>query len=1015
MRRYLCFRVLVTVTILINLIPLLTGCSSRIGKENVATLVFSKSPANNDLRVPINAKITLLFNALLDPSTLSSDLFILLDSSGQAVPLKMDYSPFPSSGTSILTLTPVSYSQSPPVYLNINSEYTMTVGGGIKDLAGNAMTLLNVWSFSTNNSTDTTPPIFGGVISAEGLDMGSIRLTWGPAVDNSGGTPSNKLIFGICISLSPTPCTKNFVPLFINPSATIDSNGNYNFIVKSLKPDTRYYFMVRVIDMAGNQDANIVQVTAITKGGKLYASNFLSNEILGFQASNLSSSTVRSIRASQNGLTDPYGMYYDQVKNRLYISTCQPTKDLSLIESKVQPSCVSGSSKIAIYDNTMTLPGKDQVPDRTIIGSGLDGPVGIFLDNSGGNDTLYVANYIGKSVTIYKQVNNACNAVLLSNNTCMITPSSNFVSNDLSTPFGIALDTTNRLLYVSNYIECFLCPDSLGKTQPVISGSTIAVFDDTLLLGARRYSANKTIGGTNALSFPAGLWFDSSSDTLYIANPGAILGPTGEKIYPGIVAICNVSRIPTGSQPLPGADTCTPTTAGTRILAGPNTGFLLPVQMAISYSTGTTPSSTPSLYVSDYSNNDVIVFSPNPLFSASGAYYNTPPFYNAPPGHILYGPNNQIRKPIGIAVSDDISGNDNLYLANSGLDQIFFFDQIVQSYSQCQGSGPSLCTFAPIRAISPLISMPTGLFLNNSVDASGNLQDRLYISNFLNNTIVVIDGASTLTGNIFDAPNPIYKVISSPDIHNPFGIYVDTSSLKELIYVVNSRADASGMFSVVVFDMADCTLIVNECKNPPDRVIYSTDFNYPAGIWVDTQRDKLIVSNRGQTSYSSPGSIVLFSNSSTLSGSISATTIIQGDQTFLLGPSGLLFDSSSDQLYVSNQERNDVLVFNQPQNCTVTLGLNICNIAPDRIIYNSTDLSHPLNYPNSLALDLSGNRLFVSNLGLNNNSPSLLTFNGASSANGNAAVGSYLSNLSLNANLGIQLNLPESIALDVTR
>jgi hypothetical protein len=1014
-------------SILFILIFLLTGCSSRLGKENIPELGFSPSPAQNSIRVPINSKINLFFNALLDPASFNPGLFILMDPSGKAVPSKIDYSPFPDSGFSVLTLTPVSYGQSPPGYLNINSVYTVTLGAGIKTLAGDAMTLLNVWSFATNNSTDITPPTFGGAISAEGLDMGSIRLTWGPAVDNPGGTPANNLVFSVCGSVRPTACTTNFLPIYVNPSTTIDSNGNFNFVLKPLKPETVYYFMVRVSDLAGNQDTNTVQVTASTKGGKLYVANYKNNDILGIDhPSKLSqlASQIRSIKASQNGLIDPYGIFYDQIKDQLFISTCNTNSKLNFVESLEATFCQPGSSTIAVYKNATTLLGLDQKPDWTIVNSpsgkiALNGPIGIFLDNSPGKDTLYIANFGGRGVTIYDDVTNSCQAYITAKIPCSVVPRANFASADLSAPFGIAFDAKKQLLYVSNYIQSFQGTDNSGNIIPIVPGTTVAVFDDTTLRGTVQRSAIKTIGGPNALNSPAGLWFDSSNDTLYIANTGAILGPTGAKIYPGIVAICNISLIPLGGvNPLPFQSTCAANNSGTQFLAGAKTGLLWPIQMAV---TNASNSSSPSLYISDYSNNKVSVFSPNPLFSSSTVNNNTFP------NEELFSVNSEIRKPVGITVSDS-SGKDNLFLVNLGWDQILFFDQVAQNFtfSQCPGTPPQ-CTFAPARRISPSIFGPAGIFFNNSPDINGIPQDRLYVSNFFNNTIVVLDGASALTGNAYGA---IHKIISSSALQNPFGIYVDTSQFRESVYVVNSRPDNSGqyagLYAVVVFDLAQCPVNTGILCNidPPSsgvRVIHSSDFSAPAGIWVDEgpnpnnqPRDILFVSNRGTSSASSPGYLTLFSSSSTLSGSILATTLIQGNQTSLFIPTGLFMDPIKDQLYVANQGYNDILVFNQPQNCTVSQAPNICNVLPDRTIYNTVDIIHFLDGPSSLAIDFSADQLYLANLGIYNGLSSLLVMNQASSINGQATISNSLIQNYGNSTT-FQLNFPESIALDITR
>jgi hypothetical protein len=573
-----------------------------------------------------------------------------------------------------------------------------------------------------------------------------------------------------------------------------------------------------------------------------------------------------------------------------------------------------------------------------------------------------------------------------------------FTSNHLTTPFGIAYDSTNQLIYVSNYIKSFKT-----ASNPAFPGDTVVVLKDS----GTTLSEVKIISGFTS---PAGLWFDLPSDTLYITNPGSVLGPSQT---PGIVAICNVSLIPSPIPLVPEgipafSDPCTTASSGpfTQYLTGPNTGFLWPVAIAM------TSTSNSTLYISDYSNNNVSVFSPNPLFSSTTTYYNSSP------DKILYGLNNMIQKPVGLAVNPSF-GVENLFVANSGVDQVLFFDQISQKYTgtECTGGAPPLlCTFPPTRMIGPSISGPTGLFLDSS-------KDRLYIGNFFNNSIVIFDKASTLiSGNSYGS---ISKIITSSALQNPFGIYVDTSLSRELAYVVNSRPDATGMFAVVVFDLskvASCSATSISCGFDAIpggvRVIHSADFNYPAGIWVDEgldanniPRDILFVSNRGQSTDPFSSSLVLFKDANALSGSISATTIIQGDQTSIFTPAGLYMDPAKDEVYVANQGYNDVLVFKQPQNCTVTPLTNICNTVPDRLIFNTLDIAHSLDAPSALTIDFSADQIYLSNLGLYNGFSSLLTINQATSINGQA----FISNYFTYSGATYRLNYPEAVVLDITR
>ena len=126
-------------------------------------------------------------------------------------------------------------------------------------------------------------------------------------------------------------------------------------------------------------------------------------------------------------------------------------------------------------------------------------------------------------------------------------------------------------------------------------------------------------------------------------------------------------------------------------------------------------------------------------------------------------------------------------------------------------------------------------------------------------------------------------------------------------------------------------------------------------------------------------------------------------------------DPVKDVLYVANEGYQDILVFNQPQNCNATGSPPInCNVQPDRTIYNTSDFLHTLDGPSALAIDFSADQIYLSTLGLFNDVPSLLVINNASTLNGQAFVSLGLIETILNLNT-FPLNYPEALALDPTK
>ncbi|MBX3181446.1 MAG: fibronectin type III domain-containing protein [Polyangiaceae bacterium] len=100
------------------------------------------------------------------------------------------------------------------------------------------------------------PPLFGGATQAI-ADGQSITLYWAPASDNVTG--SGSLLYDIF------EATQDRGQDFSRPSYT-SQPGQISFVVSGLAPHTKFYYVVRARDAAGNRDSNTAQVNATTTG-----------------------------------------------------------------------------------------------------------------------------------------------------------------------------------------------------------------------------------------------------------------------------------------------------------------------------------------------------------------------------------------------------------------------------------------------------------------------------------------------------------------------------------------------------------------------------------------------------------------------------------------------------------------------------------------------------------------------------------------------------------------------------
>jgi alpha-tubulin suppressor-like RCC1 family protein len=110
------------------------------------------------------------------------------------------------------------------------------------------------------------PPTFAGGVSATAFSTTQITLSWTNATDDI--TPPDQIVYLICVSQIPHlrgGCTPFAATLTTTAGSTLWNVGG-------LAPGTRYYFIVRAQDGAGNTDSNAVELSARTMGSGAAAS-----------------------------------------------------------------------------------------------------------------------------------------------------------------------------------------------------------------------------------------------------------------------------------------------------------------------------------------------------------------------------------------------------------------------------------------------------------------------------------------------------------------------------------------------------------------------------------------------------------------------------------------------------------------------------------------------------------------------------------------------------------------------
>ncbi len=119
------------------------ACGTETPKTTAPT-VSSTNPANGATGVAIDSAITATFSKTMDPLTVTNMTFTLKQGT--------------TAVAGAVTYASVTATFRPDVVLAADTEYTATTTTGVKDLAGNALAVDKVWSFSTGAAPDTTAP-----------------------------------------------------------------------------------------------------------------------------------------------------------------------------------------------------------------------------------------------------------------------------------------------------------------------------------------------------------------------------------------------------------------------------------------------------------------------------------------------------------------------------------------------------------------------------------------------------------------------------------------------------------------------------------------------------------------------------------------------------------------------------------------------------------------------------------------------------------------------------------------
>lgn len=192
----------------------LSGCKDD--DPGIPPTVTSTSPADNALSIATNSSVTATFSVPMDPATITAAQFTLLQ--GATVL------------TGAVTYSGLTATFSPSVNLEGNKLYTATITKAAKNMAGDALLINHVFTFTTGTAPDVTLPL---VSSTDPLSAATniarnktITATFSETMDASSITSSTFTLKKGLTSISGTVSYSSMVASF-NPTTTLDASSVY--------------------------------------------------------------------------------------------------------------------------------------------------------------------------------------------------------------------------------------------------------------------------------------------------------------------------------------------------------------------------------------------------------------------------------------------------------------------------------------------------------------------------------------------------------------------------------------------------------------------------------------------------------------------------------------------------------------------------------------------------------------------------------------------------------------------
>ena len=205
---------------------------------------------------------------------------------------------------------------------------------------------------------------------------------------------------------------------------------------------------------------------------------------------------------TQSGMNEPSGLAFDATNNRLYVSDTGNIRvlvfDTTTISNGMNASFVLGQSSFVGIGFSTTQ-------------NGMVSPKDLAFDAT--NELLYVTDPGNNRVLVFSTsaLANDMNASFVVGQTSFTTSTSGTTSSRFQNPWGVAIDTVGKRLFVSDMANNRV----LVFTTPITSNGPAA----SNVLGQTTFTSSSSGLSRDQLSSPFGISYDGTS-SLYVADAG---------------------------------------------------------------------------------------------------------------------------------------------------------------------------------------------------------------------------------------------------------------------------------------------------------------------------------------------------------------------------------------------------------------------------------------------------------------------------------------------------------------